>query len=256
MLTAHRAAGELEAAIEAILARPVMTGARVRGTVGALSNKCATPDARSAEACHEVAELRRELAVAVEATRLEIRIEELRHQLRQSRGRGDDEPPDPVGELFAWMSRGLVSVRDVGFGFPVAFALLIELVSSCGLIGIAGYAAATRTSLVATPATAASRRKGTAEPRPEPGTVVDYVTQRTVLASEGPGIAAEDLYTDYIAWCEQQRVPSLSLDEFIGELERLRQVRPLKDAMQKFGSRYYGVRLVSNGPRLQRTPMN
>jgi hypothetical protein len=64
------------------------------------------------------------------------------------------------------------------------------------------------------------------------------------------------LHTDYIAWCEQQRVPCLALHEFIGELERLRQVRPLKDAMRKFGSRYYGVRLVSNGSTLQTASMN
>ena len=53
-------------------------------------------------------------------------------------------PPDPVAELFAWLSRGQLSVRDIGFGFPLVFAFLIEIVSAFGPAGIVAYAEATR----------------------------------------------------------------------------------------------------------------
>ena len=82
-------------------------------------------------------------------------------------------------------------MRDVGFGFPVAFALLIELVSAFGPIGIATYAAATRGSAsvaaVASPASPTSRRATAGIARIEDhatGSVVDFVAEETMPAPE------------------------------------------------------------------------
>jgi hypothetical protein len=124
-----------------------MVAERVRGTVASVSARCTRVDARTTEECHRIAELRANLAGAAEKSRRDSRIAQLRLQVRELRERGAGDAADPVAELFAWMSRGLVSVRDVGFGFPVAFALLIELVSAFGPVGIATYAAATRGSI-------------------------------------------------------------------------------------------------------------
>ena len=123
-----------------------MVAERVRGTVASISARCTRVEARTTEDCHSIAQLRANLAAAAEQNRRDIRIAQLRQQVRELRERGAGDSSDPVAELFAWMSRGLLSVRDVGFGFPVAFALLIELVSAFGPIGIATYAAATRGS--------------------------------------------------------------------------------------------------------------
>jgi hypothetical protein len=60
------------------------------------------------------------------------------------RERGGTLPPDPVGQFWAWYTRGLVTVADVGFGLPLFFALMIELVSAFGPLGIVAYAEATR----------------------------------------------------------------------------------------------------------------
>ncbi len=135
---------QIEAAIEAGFAKPVMIAERVRGTVGSVSARCSRADARTTEDCHNIAQLREKLAAAAAENRRSARLAELRAKARELRERGAATAADPVAELFAWMSRGLVSVRDVGFGFPVAFALLIELVSAFGPIGIATYAAATQ----------------------------------------------------------------------------------------------------------------
>ena len=112
----QRTSAQVEAAIAAVLARPVMVGERVRGTVATLSANCTKNDARTAEACGEVAELREELAAAHEAAKLDARAATLRQQLHELRERGGTLPPDPVGEFWAWLTRGFVTVTAVGFG--------------------------------------------------------------------------------------------------------------------------------------------
>jgi hypothetical protein len=141
----QRTSAQVEAAINAVYARPVMLGERVRGTVGSLSVQCTKHDARTAAACREVAELREELAAAHEAATLDTRAVVLRQQVSGLRERGSTLPPDPVGEFWAWITRGFVTVTAVGFGLPLFFALMIELVSAFGPLGIVAFAEATRT---------------------------------------------------------------------------------------------------------------
>jgi hypothetical protein len=143
-LSKHRSAGELDALVAGVLARPVAVGDRVRGTVGTLSSDCKKLDTRTVEACGEVAELRSERAVAEEATELRQRADLLRKQVNALRGSGSALAPDPIGEFYAWLTRGVLSVRDVRFGFPLFFALLIEVVSAFGPITITRYVELTR----------------------------------------------------------------------------------------------------------------
>ncbi len=242
-------ATQIEAAIEAVLAKPVMAGERVRGTVGSISTRCARIDARTAEDCHRVAELRADLADAAEGTRRAARIAELRKQARQLREHGASEPTDPVAELFAWMSRGLLSVRDVGFGFPVAFALLIELVSAFGPLGIATYAAATRRPLGA--AAMASPATLTAQPQSIPqiesqaaGSVVDFVAEETAPAAETNAIGGAQLHAAYERWCQDKGSKALDSDAFTAEFDRLRDLPAVRGKIRKFGSRYFGIGLA------------
>src|SRR5262249_61479154 len=101
-------------------------------------------DRSTAEACLDVAQLREERARAEEISRLASRERELRSHISQLREAGSSLPSDPVAELFAWLSRGQLSVRDIAFGFPLAFAVLIEVVSSFGLAGLVAYGEATK----------------------------------------------------------------------------------------------------------------
>jgi hypothetical protein len=129
-LKSERTVAQIEAAIGAVLARPVMAGERIRGTVGKRSKNCTKEDKATAEACLEVAGLREERAAADERARLESRKATLRGQVTKLREGGGSLAADPVAELFAWLSRGQLSVRDIAFGFPLVFAFLRSFLPS------------------------------------------------------------------------------------------------------------------------------
>jgi hypothetical protein len=149
-LKTQRSVAQVGAAIAAVLARPVMSGERVRGTVRKLSANCTREYRLTAVACLEIADLREERAAAEERSRLETRKATLLTHITKLRERGGSLPADPVAELFAWLSGGQLKVRDIAFGFPLVFAFLIEIVSAFGPAGIVAYArdARTQTSLL------------------------------------------------------------------------------------------------------------
>jgi hypothetical protein len=248
-LTTQRSVVQVDAAIAAVLARPVMSGQRVRGTVGKLSANCTKEDRATAEICLEVAGLREERAAADERARLENRKATLRTQIARLREGGGSLAPDPVAELFAWLSRGQLSVRDIGFGFPLVFAFLIEIVSAFGPAGIVAYAEATR-----------KNRGGTTEPDMarsgellpaaasggEPGGVVKWMADRTEPTGDTSAITIDELHTDYEVWCFGKGLRATALDDFASEFDRVREVPQLNGKIRKFGMRYYGIRLVTS----------
>ena len=234
----------IEAAIEALFAKPLTVADRVRGTIGLVSERCTKVDARTASGCHQVAVLRTDLATAAEKMRREERIAVLRQQLRDLRERGAADAPDPVAELFAWLSRGLLSVRDVGFGFPVAFGLLIELVSAVGPIGIVTYANSTRprrADAMASPATPAALGAVAQIEHQPVAAVVDFVAERTLPVAESSAIGAAELHHAYVSWSENRRRAALDVAAFTAEFDRLRELPSLKGKIRKFGARYFGI---------------
>jgi len=92
-----RNVAQVDAAIAAVLARPIMSGERVRGTVAKLSANCTKEERTTAEACIEVASLREERASAEEAARLQIRKAALRTQITKLR-EGCDESQE-IGRI-------------------------------------------------------------------------------------------------------------------------------------------------------------
>jgi hypothetical protein len=246
-LATHRSSGEVEAAINALLARGVTSGERLRGTIGSLSLNCTKIDARTQEACAEIGNLRQELAAASEAKSLEGRAALLRDQIVKLRERGGSVAADPVGEFYAWLTRGLVSVRDVGFGFPVAFALLIEIVSAFGPITIAGYADATRRDMVGRvgPHPDVARHGGT---RPavaaiaagETSAVLSWIAERALPTNDNRAVGIEELHEDYVQWSSEP----MPIARFQREFDRVRELPDLAGKIRKFGDRYYGIALV------------
>jgi hypothetical protein len=222
----------------------------VRGTVGKLSNNCTKEERLTAEACLEVASLREERAEAHERSRLEKQKASLRAELTRLRDGGGTLVPDPVGELFAWLSRGQLSVRDISFGFPLVFAFLIEIVSAFGPAGVAAYAEATRRG----GAGAASRLQPAAAGlstltvmRPaesEQGSVMSWLVER---GRPGDGaVAARDLHADYKLGCRRTGVTPANFENFVVTFDFVRDDPELElnDKIRKFGERYYGIRLV------------
>ena len=246
-LRTHRSSAEVEAAIGNVLARPVIINERIRGSVGKVSANCARPDRLTTEACQEVAALQEELAIAKEAATLETQRSGARQRVQQLRDGGGSLSPDPVAELFAWLSRGQLSMREIGFGFPLVCALLIEIVSAFGPVGIVAYVdATTRRPERVTGSDIA--RHGQLMPGQasigEHGRVLNWVADRTEPTSDPSSVAIEDLYIDYEVWCLSTGLNSNSARAFANEFDRMRELPELGGRIRRFGSRYYGIRLT------------
>jgi hypothetical protein len=132
--------------------------------------------------------------------------------VRELRGKGGSLAADPVGEFWAWLTRGWITVRAVGFGLPLFFALMIETVSAFGPLAIAAYAEATRRHAdhdVTRPVAAGravSRYAGVGRAdatliETEVGQVVPFMADRTEPTTDPSAISIEELHTDYELWC-------------------------------------------------------
>jgi hypothetical protein len=216
---------------------------------------CTRDDKRSAEACAEVAELREELAIANEGTKLDNRARTLRQQIAELRAKGGSAAPDPVGEFWAWITRGWITVRAVGFGLPLFFALMIETVSAFGPLAIVAYAEATRRQSPddATRPVAAgrapsriveSRHSDAVLIETEVGGIVPFMADRTEPTADPAALSIEELHADYERWCVANALRALPQEAFAGEFERVRALPQLEGKIRKFGSRYYGIRLI------------
>jgi hypothetical protein len=221
---------------------------------GLLSNNCTKHDARTANACADVAQLHTDRARVIETTRLEERAAELRRTIHSLRSHGGASAPDPVGEFWAWLTRGFFSVKDVGFGLPLAFAVMIEMVSAFGPLGIVAYAEATRATTgrdvsrhvakdhdmsgpSATISDSVAKRDGVAA-------VVSYIAERTEPTESAAGIGVEELFADYLAWCMQGRIATLRFKDFTRIFDELRSSPELEGKIKKFGRRYFGIALA------------
>ena len=250
-LKVERTVAQVDAAIAAVLARPVMSGERVRGTVGKLSDNCTRPDRATAAACLEVARLRETRAAAQEAAHLETRRDELRVRIAKLRETGGSLAADPVAELLAWLSRGQLNVRDIGFGFPLVFALLIEVVSAFGPAALVAYADATRQGKEERGSMPGRAMAGSGMLRPagagvgQHGRVVTWMAERTEPTVTTSAIGLEDLHADYEVWCLGRNLAAASVEAFEEEFDRVRGVPELKGKIRKFSQRYYGIRLIN-----------
>jgi hypothetical protein len=190
---------------------------------------------------------------SVEAERLEHRAVSLREEIKRLRDSGSGVAPDPVGEFYAWVTRGLVSVRDVGFGFPLFFAFLIEVVSALGPVTIAAYAEATRAMNPAArydgPQPAMS---GHVTTQPDMtgaleaplGTVLSWLAERAAPTADQRAVSLENLHQDYVHWCGETRWRAASREAFEREFDDVRELPDLAGKIRKFGDRYYGIALV------------
>jgi hypothetical protein len=191
----------------------------------------------------------------VEATGLEERAAELRRTIDSLRTRGSASAPDPVGEFWAWLTRGFFSVKDVGFGLPLAFAVMIEMVSAFGPLGIVAYAEATRETTgrdvsrhVAKhrdmAGSSATMSNAVADPDGV-AAVVTFIAERTEPTENAAGIGVQDLFADYLAWCKQGHIAALRFKDFTRAFDALRASPELEGKIKKFGTRYFGIALAA-----------
>jgi hypothetical protein len=245
---------EIEAAIAVIFARPVTAGDRVRGTVATISASCARIDLRTAAACAEVASLQRDLATSRETALLEQRAALLRERVRELQEQGATLPPDPVAQFWMWLSAGRLTADGVAYGMPLFFALMIEFVSTFGPVGIAAYAEATRRVTSRHDATnpAAPRHNQSRPVEGRVGAVIDYVSEHTEPAHSSSAVTIDALHQDYVAWCYEGGVDALEEREFARAFDVIRSEPELGDRIRKFGTRYYGIKLLAGDRRRER----
>jgi len=242
-----RSVTQIDAAVASVLARPVRAGDRLRGTVGKLSANCARADRDTAEACLEIARLNEERTGAAEATRWRERAAELRMRIAALRERGGTLPADPSAELLAWLSGGQIQVEDISFGFPLVFALLIELISAFGPPGIVAFAEATRggRGSVSQPAIASrGELRRAAAGLSEARLVAAWMADRTEPTSDGAAITIETLHANYCGWCVSRGVASADQFEFQRAFDSVRDEPEMRGTIRKFGDRYDGIALI------------
>lgn len=167
-----------------------------------------------------------------------------------------------MAELFAWLSRGQLSVRDIEFSFPLAFAFLVELVSALGPAAVVAYAEATHAVRDWQPsktqpdiARHGALKPGAAWQESERGSPVAWLAERAVPSDEAAAISIDELHADYHAWCASKRLAALGCEAFAEDFDRVREVPELAGKIRKFGSRYFGIALVDRhlaGAAIQR----
>jgi hypothetical protein len=177
----------------------------------------------------------------------------LRKQVNALRGSGSALAPDPIGEFYAWLTRGVLSVRDVRFGFPLFFALLIEVVSAFGPITITRYVELTRPEFASAgelkPAVASLVRRwpaGAELVEEQDGRVIAWMAERARPSADATSVAIDELLDDYNAWCVGKGWPMSRVNSFGDEFDRVREMPELAGKIRKFGNRYYGIALPAH----------
>ncbi len=238
-LREHRSQSEIEAAINTLLTRSVVSNQRVRGTIASLSHDCQRADGRTVEACAEISRMREELAAAHEERELDGRLGELSRQAHQLRERGAARPADPQAELLARVSRGWLAAGDIGPSLSLLLAVMIELISAFGPAVLSAYAETARLP------------RGAGENK-SPGFVIDYLAERVRPAGSRDVLPARDLYADYAAWCLTHKRLALLLPAFVVALDHARAENGLHK-IRKRKDCYYGIRIgASRRESLQR----
>lgn len=240
----HRHPVEIEGEIDAVLARAVRSGDRVRGTVDGISGGCNKVDVRTVEPCAEIASLRKELLIAQGAAQIDASIEAARREIVRLREQGHEADVDPQAELLSKLSRGWMAPRDISLGLTLGLVAVLELVSAFGFAVISAYARATRKRHNDGPTVT--------PPNDKAGSVLDFMAARIEPAGSTIATDLNDMYNDYLQWCSATTAEPLSSDAFVAELDLARGELGLQQKVRKFGTRYYGVRLRTQKHELGR----
>jgi len=248
-LAAHRGTGEVEAAINALLARPVTSGERLRGTIGSVSLTCTKIDARTQDVCAEISTLRQELAAATEAKHLEARTSVLRSQIIKLRERGGSIAADPVGEFYAWLNARFGERARCWLRLPASFRTPHRNRFRVRPDYNRRLRDATRrdsTGRVGSNPDMArhdrSRPSLTAIPGGETAAVLSWIAERAVPTNDNRAVGIEELHRDYTTWSSSKPMP---LTRFQLEFDRARDLPDLAGKIRKFGDRYYGIALLA-----------
>lgn len=201
-------------------------------------------------ACLEIARLREELVGARELPRLQGRRAELTSRHDLLRVRGGAAPSDPTAEILNWISGGQIEAHDIGIGFPLAFALLIEMISAFGPAGVIAYVESTRAvgkGSDRTPVHAVTSHDAPCPAVASSGVahhVALWMAERTEPTMLGSAESLELLHADYAAWSQHSAIEIVSRATFQRALDQLCEMPELRSSIRKLGNRYDGIQLL------------
>lgn len=238
-LKSNRTASELEATIAVVFARPVGGAERTRGTVGSLSRNCSRDDAHTRDACVEVAALREELTIAVEAARFDARIAELRRQIGALRERGGNSDPNPQATLLSRLTLNRLSPDDIEGLKSIYLSVLVEVVSTFGLLFVIEREERRKVLGERSVRIAAELSAPTTEGAP------GQFVRACLGAADGERVELGELYPAYAGWCGREGLVAVNEDRFAATLET-GFVKSGARVMRRAGKVYvHGVRLTA-----------
>lgn len=237
------------------------------------SKQCTEATAKtSREFCADVSGLEAEKAKALEAGKLEARVQDLREKINTNAGMAAIERGDPRADIVArttgwellrvqtWLSLLLVGIVE----FMATFGIFLSL--NHGEVGRIMAArrerrAQKRHDMPAVAPLVTVKRdiprpvaveRGTSRPvatNPDVrliehlpvGQLMRYISSETAPATGGIELLA--LHTDYVRWCAATKVAAMDLATFEAELDRLRELPEVGKHLTKFGTRYIGLGL-------------
>lgn len=189
--------------------------------------------------CADYARLQGELEAAKEAATLDEKIHELTLTLAVAPAVRSVNPQATV------IARLLhIAPEDAEAWYALLFALAVEAAAMSVLL----VAEATthqrqgkqRTEMTVITPAVARERDGAAET----GRVLDWMRVRATPTEEVNPIALDTLHADYEVWCMSKQLQAMTMDAFVQAFDRLRDVPDLAGSIQRFGNRYYGIKLV------------
>ncbi len=248
----HRSVAEVEAALTAALMEPVRgKGRRVRGTVASLTKNCTVSNYWASRYCPNIFNLRKELAIAKDAEKLERRIAELRAKLAQVASASAVAEGDPQVALLSRLT-GVDSAK-VQMALVVLVSILVEIGSGLGFFVVLGGTRAMRPKRVlAVPQTGANDNLSEDESDlkvVEPTDELKAFYEERIEKAEGCSVTASLLYEDYCSWAAETGREPMTLPAFgrrFGELG-------IQKAKIAGRIRYIGVKL-KNPAEVEATP--
>ncbi len=216
----RRSSREIEAGIEAILARAVSN----RGTVGKISNGCRRDDAATREACEEIAQERRALVRSIELQNLVARSNVLRVEIESLRERGGHIESDPQSALISRLLGGRVARQDVALGLILLLVIMVELISAFAPVVVRSYLSTLPVRQVSMPAVDLSRNDAAGRAKPEGDAtkrdIVKFLSTSIAPSPEGR-VELKALYAYYRAWCKAANAQVFEYAMFERSMEQI-----------------------------------
>ena len=246
-LGVQRGEEEISAELEAVFARVLG-----KTTVGAYSENCTLARNWSRHSCARAAELRQELARAMEAAELEGRLHDVRGELRGlgSRGAGDVADPQLVALEGMAQELGLHTDRNrVRLALLVLVGLLFELGSGLGL-----YVSTVPWRGEGSAGVTGNGRGGETEPMLQYvadakrlGDVEEFALECLAPEIGSKGLTSTAMFQEYAKWCRGRNEAPLVESEFVLRFEPVIEACNLKVRQRGANVMYMGVKRADAG---------